>query len=201
MNKLKIVIVTALAAVAYGILHDQITARLCIEYFTVAHPPLFSATSPTVVAVCWGITATVGFGVILGLILANIAHAGNMPPTRADSLRRPLAKLLASMAIAASTAGLCGYLLARNQIIPIPDGLRSAIPVSRHHLFIAVWFAHCASYIAGLGSGSYIAFRIWKKRGRPFVFALVPSTPAATIRAIVLVIVTGYIIWLRLQQR
>jgi len=30
-----------LAAVFYGILHDQITARICVEYFTIGHPIVF----------------------------------------------------------------------------------------------------------------------------------------------------------------
>jgi hypothetical protein len=35
------------AAVLYGVLHDQITARVCLEYFTVFHPPVFATQSPT----------------------------------------------------------------------------------------------------------------------------------------------------------
>lgn len=37
------------AAVRYGILHDQVTARICVEYFIIGHPPLFDTTSPN----CW----------------------------------------------------------------------------------------------------------------------------------------------------
>ena len=48
MPKVKITLLSIVAAVAYGIVHDQITARLCVEYFTVAHPPLIHTSSPTV---------------------------------------------------------------------------------------------------------------------------------------------------------
>jgi hypothetical protein len=33
--------------VVYGIVHDQVTARVCVEYFTVGHPPVFQTNSDT----------------------------------------------------------------------------------------------------------------------------------------------------------
>ena len=65
MRTSNIVLLCMAAAIAYGIVHDQITARLCVEYFTVAHPPLFHTTSPTILGICWGIAATFGVGAIL----------------------------------------------------------------------------------------------------------------------------------------
>jgi hypothetical protein len=44
---LKIILASVAAAIIYGIVHDQITARICIEYFTVFHPPVFLTQSPT----------------------------------------------------------------------------------------------------------------------------------------------------------
>jgi len=38
MEFLKIWLLCIVAAVIYGILHDQATARVCVEYFSVAHP-------------------------------------------------------------------------------------------------------------------------------------------------------------------
>jgi hypothetical protein len=38
---------TILFAIAYGILHDQITVRICPEYFTIGHPPVFQTGSLT----------------------------------------------------------------------------------------------------------------------------------------------------------
>ncbi len=29
------------AAIAYGIAHDQITVRICLEYFTIGHSKVF----------------------------------------------------------------------------------------------------------------------------------------------------------------
>jgi hypothetical protein len=65
MQKAKIILLSTVAAIAYGVIHDQITARLCVEYFAIAHPPLFHTTSPTVLGICWGIAATFAVGAFL----------------------------------------------------------------------------------------------------------------------------------------
>ena len=43
---LKIIAVFTLAAVAFGLVHDQITARVCMEYFTIAHVTIVPTQSP-----------------------------------------------------------------------------------------------------------------------------------------------------------
>jgi len=47
-----------LGAVCFGVVHDQFTARLSLEYFTVAHDRLFLSDSPTLHAAAWGVLAT-----------------------------------------------------------------------------------------------------------------------------------------------
>lgn len=49
MEALRIVALSVLAAVTYGVLHDQVTARMCLEYFTVAHPDVVGH-EPTIIA-------------------------------------------------------------------------------------------------------------------------------------------------------
>jgi hypothetical protein len=58
MEFIKIVLLSILAAVSYGICHDQVTARICIEYFTIGHAPVFRTTSPTLLALGWGVIAS-----------------------------------------------------------------------------------------------------------------------------------------------
>jgi hypothetical protein len=201
MNRAKIILLCVAAAITYGVSHDQVTARLCIEYFTVAHPPLFSATSPTMVGLCWGVAATFGIGTALGVLLALAADVGNQPPLPASQLLRPVAKLLAAMAISALIAGVCGYFLAERGTISIPADFADAIPREHHHRFMAVWFAHGASYLAGLGGGGFLVFNIWRARGRPAVISLFPRSPGGAIRAVVIVIVAAVVLWLRFGTR
>ena len=44
-------------AAAYGILHDLITAHVCVEYFTIGHPRIVDSESPLVLALVWGVVA------------------------------------------------------------------------------------------------------------------------------------------------
>jgi hypothetical protein len=50
MESLKIIATCLLAGVLYGVLHDQVTARVCLEYFTVFHPDVFHTQSRTLLA-------------------------------------------------------------------------------------------------------------------------------------------------------
>ena len=113
MATIRIIALSILAAIAFGIVHDQITARICVEYFTIGHPPIFNTDDPTRLAFGWGIVATWWVGLILGLGLAIAARAGRRPKRGADSLVRPIAWLLGIMAISALIAGLIGYFAAR----------------------------------------------------------------------------------------
>jgi hypothetical protein len=199
VNRAKIILLSVAAAVAYGILHDQITARLCIEYFTIAHPPLFPATSPTIIALCWGTAATLGIGLILGVLLALAAHSGTQPPLPASRLLAPIARLLITMAFAAFVAGASGFALAQHGVISMPAGLAEVIPSSRHDQFLAVWFAHGASYLVGLTGGAFLVFRLWRARGRHPIISLVPRSMGGIIRAVVVTAAAAYILWLRFR--
>src|SRR5438094_10668775 len=79
MEFLKIVGLGILAAVSYGIIHDQITARVCVEYFTIGHPPLIPSTSPTLLALASGVVATWPLGLPVGFSLASAARLGHRP--------------------------------------------------------------------------------------------------------------------------
>lgn len=65
MPFIRIVLLSILAAIGYGIIHDQVTARICVEYFTIGHPPIFHTDSPALLGVRWGILATWWVGLIL----------------------------------------------------------------------------------------------------------------------------------------
>lgn len=70
MEGFKIVLLCIVSAVVYGILHDQVTARVCVEYFTIGHPQVFQTESPTLLALGWGIIATWWSGLLVGIALA-----------------------------------------------------------------------------------------------------------------------------------
>ena len=198
MKKLEVVLLSVFAACLYGVLHDQITSRVCIEYFTVAHPPLFHSTSPTLLALCWGIAATAGIGAAFGFVLAMVSRADGRAPYPIFDLCRSILLLVVVMAACALIAGTVGYQLSHRGVISIPTVLYRVVPAPQHDRFMAVWFAHGASYLVGLAGGAYLCFRVWLARGKPSVISFFPRTPAATFRATALAAAAACIAWLRL---
>ncbi len=162
---IKILLLCVGAAVVYGVIHDQITVRICIEYFTVAHPPVFNTDSPTLLGLGWGVLATWWVGAFLGVLLAIAALAGKWPVLPASQLKRPVGWLLVSMAAGAVTGGLAGCLLTKQGLIGIA-GWESAIPEPKHNAFAADMWAHTASYLVGFVGGLGVVVRTLRHRWR-----------------------------------
>lgn len=164
MESLKIVLACIAAAVLYGIIHDQFTARICVEYFTVFHPPVFLTKSPTLLGVGWGIVATWWVGAILGILLAMTARLGSRPKLRVGVLLSPIGKLILVMAGSALLFGLTGYFLARWAMIAPPGWVSSSIAPSARARFMADWWAHNASYAAGFIGGIVLCIVQYRSR-------------------------------------
>ncbi len=165
MPSTRIILLSIAAAIVYGILHDQVTARICIEYFTLAHPHRIDTTSPTLVAFYWGAAATWWVGALLGIPLAIVARAGTRPPMTAAQLVRPIGILLVCMAVAALISGAAGYFLTVNGVISI-GYWKYVIPDAAHGRFMADLYSHCASYASGFFGGVILIAWTWRRRGR-----------------------------------
>ncbi|MHB1767724.1 MAG: hypothetical protein ACYCUV_07710 [Phycisphaerae bacterium] len=142
-----------LMAAVYGIIHDQITARIYPAYFNVDHPDLgypaiFHSSSPTVLAFAWGIVATVPLATVLGSMIAISAQAGSYPRISARQLLKPLLAVFSGMAIMAIAGGLWGYHAWRPA---------SKIFVARREM--TDFCAHLMSYCGGLLGA--LALVIW----------------------------------------
>jgi hypothetical protein len=164
MESVKIVFLSILAGILYGIVHDQITARICIEYFTVFHPRLIASESPTVLGLLWGVVATWWAGAILGVPLAFAARAGFRKKLAANDLLPLIARLLLLMAISAAAFGTVGFALASKGSISPPYWVRMQIPPSRFPSFMADWWAHNASYDSAFLGGLVMCFFVYRRR-------------------------------------
>jgi len=162
-----IVFMCIISAIAYGIVHDQITARVCVEYFTIGHPQLFQTDNPTLLGIVWGIAGTWWAGLIFGLSLAILARAGRRPAFSTKDLIRPILVLLAVMAMFALLAGIVGWILAESGTVFLVAPLAEKVPADKQTLFIADLWAHGASYLAGLVGAIVILMRTWRSRCRP----------------------------------
>jgi hypothetical protein len=160
----KIILFATFAAIAYGVLHDQVTAHLCVEYFTVAHPRIFPTENPALLALGWGILATWWVGLALGILLALAARAGSAPKLGLAQFRRPILLLMLVTALAALASGLVGASVA-SLVSPAPGG---PIPAEKFGAFLAVAFAHEASYAVGTLAGVMLAGRTLLHRRRSY---------------------------------
>lgn len=145
MHAVLIILLSTLAAIVYGIAHDLITTRICLEYFTVAHPPIFGGThSLTLLALGWGVIATWWVGLPLGFLLAAAARVGNLPKLIARDFFIPLAIGLVIMLALAMCLGAYAF-----SNIPIPPRFVEVIPLEHHRHFMFNAAAHLASYAMG----------------------------------------------------
>jgi len=160
MEALKIVALCLLAGAVYGVLHDQVTARVCLEYFTVFHPDIFHTQSPTLLAFGWGVLATWWVSLTLGILLAIAARVGSRPRVSAQSLLPKLLKLLVIMGLFALAAGISGYFLQGLGM----EYYATGIPKQIRHAFYADLWAHNASYLTGFVGGIALCISVWRGR-------------------------------------
>ena len=156
---LKIVGLGVVAAIAYGIAHDNVTARVCVEYFTIGHAPIFRTESPTLLALGWGVVATWWVGLGLGILLALTCRVGGKPRLTAKNLLKPLGLLLVSMAGISLFAGLAGYYSASQGWFELGDPLADRVPPDRQVPFLTDLAAHLAAYASAFLGG--IALAVW----------------------------------------
>ena len=119
------------------------------------------------------------------------------PPHQFQRSIRPVFMLLAAMAVAAFVSGIVGYQFSQSSIFSLSNDLAEAVPAYKHHRFMAAWFAHGATYLIGLGGGAFVCLRVWWLRGRPFIMSVFPRSCWAAIRAVSIVSIAAFIIWLR----
>ena len=164
MESLKIILLSIAAAIAYGIVHDQITARICVEYFSIGHAPIFGTEDPTLLGIGWGILATWWVGLVLGVPLAVVARAGRLSNRSAASLVRPIGALMVVSGFGAALAGIIGWVLASRGIFRLAGRLAEEVPAEKHVAFLIDGFAHTASYAFGFAGGLVVIAIVWRSR-------------------------------------
>jgi hypothetical protein len=164
MESLKILLLAVAAAVLYGILHDQVTARICVEYFTIGHAPIFGTDDPTLLGLGWGVLATWWVGMLLGVPLVIVARAGSLPKRSARSLVRPIGWLMLSAAAGAVIAGLIGWIAASRGWVYLVGRFAEEVPAEQHVPFLIDGFAHTASYGVGFVGGLVVLAVVWYER-------------------------------------
>lgn len=166
MQFLAIILLSILSAVIYGIIHDQITARICIEYFTIGHFRIIDSDDPTVVGLVWGVIATWWAGLILGVPLALASRVGRWQRVSVRELIRPIVIMLSIVALLAGCAGIIGNIAARKGWVILIGDIAQRVPENRHIPFLTDLWIHSASYLFGFVGGVVLIVYVMIRRGR-----------------------------------
>lgn len=114
------------AACLFGIINDQVTARVCPEYFTQGFHrraikrqngwifrQLKQTNSPTKLGLIWGIIATWWMGALLSVPLVLTARIGSKHKISMQNMIKPTIATLGFMGACSAAAGFLGYRAAR----------------------------------------------------------------------------------------
>jgi hypothetical protein len=147
-------------AIAYGVVHDQITATISPEYFLVgkglADDPRPFRWAVTVLA----IHASYGVGLVAGALLLI---ANNPSPARPQLAYRELAPLaVLPLALAAGLA-VAGGFADQGDPFHLATKLKGVVSPARTGRFLLVWGVHAGSY-AGAVLG--LAWAVWLVRAK-----------------------------------
>ncbi len=164
MAALRVFLLCVFAAIFYGEIHDQVTAHLCVEYFSVAHPKVIASQSPFLLAIVWGVIATWWVGAFLGIGLVIAARAGKRQPWGVAELFRPIGILLFAMFAIAFLAGLSAYIAMSAGWIWLAGGWADVIPPERHIWFMVDAWSHLASYASGFLGEIILWIYTWRQR-------------------------------------
>ncbi|MCC7495106.1 MAG: hypothetical protein IT204_22350 [Fimbriimonadaceae bacterium] len=165
-ERCRILATCVVAAVVYGVLHDLVTAHVCVEYFSRFHPPVIASESPVALALVWGVLATWWVGAGLAVPLVAAARLGAAPRWTARQLRPLLGALLLSCAAAAALAGVAGGGWARATAWQPLAAWRSWLPRGAEARFFGVLVAHNISYLMGFSGGLAVAGAVLVSRAR-----------------------------------
>ena len=144
----------------FGILHNQVSARVSEEYFTVGHRALIHSTSPTLMGIAWGIYSTWWVGLILGVLLVLAGRTGAENKRTAASFVRPLLMLFLFCGAASIAMGYAGYALSSRGTLPFLRGMSGAVESSRQPGYMAALWMHTASYTAAAMGGLILTVRV-----------------------------------------
>ncbi|MEQ8791378.1 MAG: hypothetical protein RIC55_34265 [Pirellulaceae bacterium] len=164
MSYFTIPLLCMLAAVVYGVAQDQVTARICLEYFTIGHTPLTNTQSPTLLAFDIGIRASWWFGLLLGIPLALCSRLGDWPKLRARDHLVSIMGLFVAAAVIATLMGLVGRWAAASEWVWLVEPMASRVPRARHVDFLTDLWAHTAAYGVGAVGAMVICVRAVLRR-------------------------------------
>lgn len=155
--RLRMTALGMIAAVSYGALQDQVSARLCPEYFTVLHPPIPGLTDPTLLGVAWGFLGAWWCGAGLGYGVGLATTLGHRPPLSIRDLIRPVVLLLAAVGATTALTAISVWQHVEMFGVTLRPEITAFVPLERHHALLVVACYHFSAYGSSV-LGSIVLF-------------------------------------------
>lgn len=150
----------------YGSLHDQVSVRLCPEYFTVLHNPIPGVTDPTLLGLAWGVLASAGGGVAMGYVAGLAATVGSRPKLTTREVVRPMLAVVGGVAVVTAITGVSVARHAEMFDVRLDPFLATIVPPERHHALLTVACYHLAAYISAVVGSVVMCVWVGVERGR-----------------------------------
>jgi hypothetical protein len=154
------------AMVGYAMLQDQVSVRLCPEYFTQLHPPIPNLTDPTLLGVGWGFLGAWWGGILLGYAVGLTATLGPRPKLSPRELVRPMLLLVGSVTAAAAITGVSVWRHAEVLGVSLDPGNARLVPAIRHRELLVVACYHFSAYACATLGGVALCVWVWTERRR-----------------------------------
>ncbi len=168
---LTIAVMAMLLTILYGLVHDQITIRISLEYFTIGHPKIVETVDPTLLALAWGVVATWWAGFFIGLLLGAASRFGSWPKVEPSELLLPITFALIATGLIALMFGLGGSLAASNGALTLGEPMASRVDPAEHVGYLTAWWTHNGGYVGGFLGGIVLVARslhIRRRRARAY---------------------------------
>ena len=180
LPRYRFALIGLVAIVGYAIVQDQISARLCPEYFTVLHRPVPGVTDPTLLGVCWGFLGGWWGGALLGYAAGLTATLGPHPKLTPRELLKPIALLVCAVAAATALAGYSVWRHSEALGVMLDPGMAEAVPPKRHTALLTVACYHFVAYASAVVGG--VVLCVWvgserRKRDEREKTACPPNSP------------------------
>lgn len=162
----RIMLLAVVVLCGYAMLQDQVSARLCPEYFTVLHNPIPGVTDPTLLGLIWGFLGAAPGGLVLGYVLGLCATAGRHPPWGVRRLVRPLMALTGFVGFVTAVTGLAVWRHLDLFGVRFEEGFLAGVPAERHRAAFVVACYHLAAYAASVAGSVGLCVWVGVSRGR-----------------------------------
>lgn len=154
------------AMVGYGILQDQVSARLCPEYFTVAHPPVPGLKNPTLLGIAWGFLGSWWGGLLMGYFVGLAATLGPRPPLTLRDVVRPMLVLLVVVGVMTALTGVNVWRHAELLGVSLDPFLKRMVPADRHRWLMVVACYHFTAYTTATLASIVLCAWVWRERAK-----------------------------------